>query len=119
MTKKILVVDDQPGIRMLIQEVFMEEGYDVTTAETGKEALDKLYRESFDLLILDYKLPVVDGLEVLNQLEHNQIYIPAIVMSGLAEDARKDLQQFSLIKEVFAKPFNIQELNSFVKRILN
>lgn len=114
MTKKILVVDDQPGIRLLLQEAFTDGGYDVTTSETGKEALDRMYAESFDLVILDYKLPVMDGSQVLKHLEHNQMFIPAIVMSGLAEDYKEELQQFTVIKEVFAKPFNIQEVSHFI-----
>ncbi|SFB26165.1 two-component system, response regulator, stage 0 sporulation protein F [Lentibacillus halodurans] len=118
MTKEILVVDDQAGIRMLLQEVFTDEGFSVTTAETGKEALDKIYAGSFDLLMLDYKLPVVDGSQVLKQLEHDQIFIPAIVMSGLAEDAGEELKHFGIIRKVFAKPFSIQEVSRFVKSIL-
>lgn len=119
MTKEILVADDQAGIRMLLQEMFADEGYHVTTVETGKEALDKIYAGSFDLLMLDYKLPIVDGSQVLSQLEQDRIFIPAIIMSGLAEDARKELKDFSFIRKVFAKPFNIQEVSRFVKHILD
>ncbi|WP_010531560.1 response regulator [Lentibacillus jeotgali] len=117
MTKEILVVDDQPGIRMLLQEIFSDEGYSVSTAETGKEALDQLYARSFDLLILDYKLPIVDGSEVLKRLERDQISVPAIVMSGL-DDIRKEINGFSIVRKVFAKPFNIQEVSDFVKGFL-
>ncbi|ALX49869.1 response regulator [Lentibacillus amyloliquefaciens] len=118
MTKEILVVDDQPAIRMLLQEVLKGEGYEVALAETGKEALDKVYAGSYDLLILDYKLPVVDGVQVLRQLENDQVPLPAIVMSGLAEEVRTESLQFNLVKEVFAKPFNIQEISGFVQKVI-
>ncbi|GGK07586.1 sporulation initiation phosphotransferase F [Lentibacillus kapialis] len=118
MTKAILVVDDQPGIRMLLQEIFNDEGYSVTTAESGKEALDSLYDRPFDLLMLDYKLPIIDGTEVLKQMERDQITVPAIVMSGLVEDVTKGINEFSIVKKVVAKPFNIQEVSEFVKRVL-
>ncbi|TFJ93382.1 response regulator [Lentibacillus salicampi] len=119
MKKEILVVDDQPGIRMLLQELFTDEGYNITTAETGKEALEKLYARSFDLLMLDYKLPLVDGADVLKQMERDEFNVPAIVMSGLAEDIKKEIKQFSIVRKVFAKPFNIQEVSRFVKSILD
>lgn len=117
MTREILVVDDQPGIRMLLQEVFSDEGYSVTAAETGKEALGQLYAHSFDLLVLDYKLPIVDGPEVLKQLERDNVLVPVIVMSGLAEDIRKEINEFSIVRKIFAKPFNIQEVSDFAKDI--
>ncbi|MFD1361622.1 response regulator [Lentibacillus salinarum] len=118
MTKKILVADDQPGIRMLLKEVFIDEGYDVTTVETGKEALDRIYAGSFDLLVLDYKLPVVDGVDVLKQLENDRVVIPAIVMSGLADDMKSALKQSRIVDEIFAKPFNIQEVSRSVNHLL-
>src|SRR5690625_527709 len=62
MQKEILVVDDQPGIRLLLTDIFENDGYKVNTAETGQEALDKIYKNFFDLIILDYKLPILDGL---------------------------------------------------------
>jgi|SRR5699024_269407 DNA-binding response OmpR family regulator len=119
MSKEILVVDDQPGIRLLLQEIFIAEGYSVTTAETGKEALEWLYARSFDLVMLDYKLPIVDGSEVLRQLERDQVLVPAIVMSGMGDDIRNELKQYSIVREVFAKPFNIKEVSRFVKSILD
>ncbi|MFD1036880.1 response regulator [Virgibacillus byunsanensis] len=117
MEKEILVVDDQPGIRLLLQEIFTNEGYKVTTAITGREALDKLYNKPYDLLILDYKLPIMDGGKVLQQLEAANIDIPAILMSGLAEDMIKEYQG-SLVKGILAKPFNVQYVCDLVKSIL-
>ncbi|RYG71717.1 response regulator [Lentibacillus lipolyticus] len=117
--KEILVVDDQPGIRMLLKEIFTNEGYCVTTVETGQEALESLYAGSFDLLMLDYKLPVVDGAQVLKQLERDQVAIPAIVMSGLSEDLMKESEEFGLVKQVLAKPFNVEEVCEFAKSILD
>ncbi|MFC4558100.1 response regulator [Virgibacillus kekensis] len=117
--KKILVVDDQLGIRLLLQEVFSNEGYQVKTVQTGQEALDVIYEESFDLLMLDYKLPVVDGVQVLQQLDRDNYYIPTIVMSGLAEDIIKESQRFSLVKKVLPKPFNVQDVCGIAEELMS
>lgn len=115
--QRILVVDDQPGIRLLLQEILVNEGYHVTTAQTGKEALDTIKGGSFDLLMLDYKLPIVDGIQVLQQLERDNVVITTIVMSGLAEDIIKELESFYSVKKVLAKPFNVQDIYSVTESI--
>ncbi|WP_188456877.1 response regulator [Virgibacillus oceani] len=118
MKKEILVVDDQPGIRLLLHEIFTSEGYKVTTAKTGKEALDKIHNNPFDLIMLDYKLPIIDGSQVLHQMEQEEIAIPAILMSGLAEDIIREKDKFSIVKEILAKPFNILDVCTLVKKLL-
>ncbi|SFE09201.1 two-component system, response regulator, stage 0 sporulation protein F/two-component system, OmpR family, response regulator MprA/two-component system, NtrC family, response regulator AtoC [Lentibacillus persicus] len=118
MPKDILVVDDQPGIRMLLQDILENAGFRVTLAETGKEGMEKIYEASYDLLILDYKLPIMDGPEMLRRLEKEKISLPVIVMTGMAEQVRDETLQFSLVEEVFAKPFNVQDISGFVGKVI-
>lgn len=119
MKKKILIVDDEHGICLLLQEVFKDEGYNVITAKTGKKALDIIKEQAIDLIIIDYKLPVIDGIEVLRELEKNNYSIPAILMSGMFETLHKDIQGMSLIKFTLAKPFDIDELTQRVSSLIN
>ncbi|HLR74657.1 MAG TPA: response regulator [Virgibacillus sp.] len=119
MTKhKILVVDDQPGIRLLLTEIFTHKGYEVSTAKTGREALDKINARSFDLVILDYKLPILDGLEVIKQLEQQDCTIPLILMSGLTEQLSKQRKESRLIKKIVSKPFDVQKMSTLVQSML-
>ncbi len=118
MEEEILVVDDQPGIRLLLTDILSDAGYNTTTASTGKEALDKLQEKPFALILLDYKLPVIDGVDVLKRIEKENLKLPAIVMSGLAEKIEEDMKSYPLVKELLAKPFNIQEIPAMVKRII-
>lgn len=118
MEKEILVVDDQPGIRLLLEDVFTNDGYHVTTAETGKEALDQLKNGTVDLLLVDYHLPIVHGLEILQWLEQKEMKTPTIIMSGLAEEVTTQSKQFANVKEVVAKPFNIQDIRHTVHQLL-
>ncbi|PAV31382.1 response regulator [Virgibacillus profundi] len=118
MAKEILVVDDQPGICLLLTDILENEGYIVYTANTGKQALDKVTEHLFDLIILDYKLPILDGTKVLQRMEAAEIHIPAILMSGLAEDIIKEAEHYSSVKNVLPKPFNVMDVCNIVKSII-
>ncbi|GGH71220.1 response regulator [Compostibacillus humi] len=117
--KEILIVDDQPGIRLLLTDILESIGYTVTTAENGKETLHLLEKMTFDLIILDYKLPLVDGSEVLQQMEERKIPTPAIIMSGLAENMEEEIQNYPRVKKILAKPFNIHDFCQEVNNILS
>lgn len=118
MTKEILVVDDQPGIRMLLTDILTNEGYQVSAAKTGKEALDKVYLKAFDLIILDYKLPIIDGMQVVQQMEHDKMEVPIILMSGLTEELIKESKKYHMVKKVIAKPFNVLDIQQFTNTLL-
>lgn len=121
MSKKgILVVDDQPGIRLLLTDILENEGYEVKTATNGKEALHILEESTdLDLLILDYKLPIIDGREVLQAIEEKNMQIPAIIISGLAEDMVEEAENYPFVQLIVQKPFNIKDVTAHVKGILN
>ncbi|QTN00884.1 response regulator [Sediminibacillus dalangtanensis] len=118
MKKTVMIVDDQPGIRLLLEEILKTEGYEIKTAENGKEALDKIVNEPPDLLMVDYKLPIMDASALLHRLAERGVTVPAILMSGLAEELEGKKDQFPMVKEIFAKPFNIEEARERVNRIL-
>ncbi|WP_138420768.1 response regulator [Aquibacillus sediminis] len=118
MGKTVMIVDDQIGIRLLLEEVVKSEGYQVEVAENGKEALDKIINQLPDLLIIDFKLPIMDGYAVVQQVEQQNIQIPTIVMSGLSEEAAKKMEAFDMVKEVFAKPFDIEEARVTINKLI-
>jgi len=117
LNQEILIIDDQPGIRMLLTDVLKNEGYKVTTAADGKEAVNKLYTNTYQLMIVDYKLPVISGLEIVKMLNKDKIEIPVIVISGLTDEIEKELADNPLVKEILAKPFDIYHLLKVVKNI--
>ncbi|WP_153463532.1 MULTISPECIES: response regulator [Sediminibacillus] len=118
MKKTVMIVDDQPGIRLLLEEILKTEGYQIKTAENGKEALDKIVNEPPDLLMVDYKLPIMDASALLHRLEEEGVTVPAILMSGLSEEIEGKKDQFPMVEEIFAKPFNIDDARERVNRIL-
>ncbi|WP_087973652.1 response regulator [Oceanobacillus rekensis] len=116
--KEILIVDDQRGIRLLITDILTGEGYQVSQASTGKEAVEQVNNKSFDLMVLDYKLPIIDGKKVLEILEKDGREIPVIVMSGMAENISAEIEKIKMVKKIIAKPFNIKDFCMQVEEVL-
>jgi two-component system nitrogen regulation response regulator NtrX len=78
----ILVVDDEPGVRSSISGVLRDEGFDVDTAETGEECLEKANGAAYDVIVLDIWLPGLDGLTTLQRLRERQIDSQVVIISG-------------------------------------
>jgi two-component system alkaline phosphatase synthesis response regulator PhoP len=121
MAKKILAVDDEKHIVRLIQVNLERAGYEVITANDGKEALDMVAAEQPDLVVLDVMMPVMDGFETLRNLKANPATreIPVIMLTAKAQDADVFRGWQSGVDCYLTKPFNPMELLSFVKRIFN
>jgi two-component system, response regulator, stage 0 sporulation protein F len=83
--KKILVVDDEESIRFLYKEELEEEGYVVECATNGEEALEKLPIFKPDLISLDIKMPVMDGIEALKRIRERDRRLPIILCSAYGE----------------------------------
>ncbi len=80
----VLVVDDEPGIRGLLGDILGDEGFSVSTAASGEDALEALAAELFDVVLLDVWLPGMDGIEVLRQMRAGGHRVPVVVISGHA-----------------------------------
>jgi CheY-like chemotaxis protein len=100
---KILIADDNRAIAMTLELKLKQEGFETTLVSNGKEALDLLEKEKFDLLLLDLIMPEMNGFDVLRALNQKGIKIPVIVDSDLsqAEDIDK-------VKEMGAVDFFIK-----------
>ncbi|MFP4978883.1 response regulator [Paenibacillus sp. CN-4] len=108
--KKVLIVDDQNGIRILLMEVFNSEGYATFQAANGKIALDIVRSESPDLVLLDMKIPGMDGLEILKHLKEIDPDIKVIMMTAYGElDMIKEATKLGALMH-FTKPFDIDEM---------
>jgi len=80
--ERILVVDDEPGVRSALEAILVDEGFDVTSVESGEDGLDALERESFDALLLDVWLPGIDGLDTLRRLRERNHDVEVVMISG-------------------------------------
>ncbi|MDA3129392.1 response regulator [Aliibacillus thermotolerans] len=117
---KILIVDDQDGIRSLLKALLSEEGYEVLEADNGDTALQLLETETIDLLLLDLKMPDRDGIDILMERKQRKlaekttvILITAYEEVGMVEEAKK-LGAVSCI----LKPFDIDKLKETLRTYL-
>ncbi len=116
--KKILVVDDQYGIRLLLKEVFSKENLTIFQASNGKQALEIIRTEKPDLILLDMKMPGMDGLELLRRLRKIDSSVKVIMMTAYGElDMVDEASRLGALTH-FTKPFDIEELRSEVMRQL-
>ncbi|MEK3798704.1 response regulator [Peribacillus sp. FSL H8-0477] len=115
MSGKILIVDDQFGIRILLNEVFHKEGYQTFQAANGIQALEILTNHSPDLVLLDMKIPGMDGNEILKRMKQIDPDIKVIIMTAYGElDMIQQAKDLGAITH-FAKPFDIDDIRSAVR----
>ncbi|GGD95654.1 response regulator [Paenibacillus nasutitermitis] len=112
--KKVLIVDDQNGIRVLLMEVFSSEGYVTFQASNGKLALEIVRNDAPHLVLLDMKIPGMDGLEILKHIKAINKDIKVIMMTAYGElDMIKEATDHGALMH-FTKPFDIDEIRMAV-----
>ncbi|MBW2636947.1 MAG: response regulator [Deltaproteobacteria bacterium] len=114
--KKILVVDDELMIRHLFQRMFSRE-YQVSVAESGKEAIEMLKKETFDVVFIDVVMPGMDGVETLNALKDIKPDIVAIMMTGFAVENKIQTAMKLGAFDYIYKPFEESEIQAIFKKL--
>ena len=115
----ILIVDDQQGIRMLLNEVFRKDGYQTFLASNGMEAIDIFSKEKVDCVLLDMKIPGMDGLEILNHLKKiDERNVPVFMMTAYGEQDLMDEALQQGVEKFFTKPFNIFDVRNEINTLL-
>lgn len=107
--KKVLIVDDEPGICYILETVLNSSGYDVKTASTGASALTVAESNCPDVVLLDLGLPDMDGMEVLRRLRE-WVSVPVIVVSARGNESAKVAALENGADDYISKPFGTQEL---------
>ncbi len=112
---KLLIVDDQYGIRLLLHEIFKKEGYEVFQAANGFQAIDIVVKDCPDLVILDMKIPGMDGVEILKRIKEINKDIKVILMTAYGElDIIEEAKKLGAL-QYFPKPFDIDEIKKVVR----
>lgn len=115
--ERILVVDDEAGIRDLVGTYLRNEGFEVDDAVDGDEALDRFARRPPDLIVLDLRLPTVDGFDVLREVRRSSS-TPVIVLSARSEEPDKLIGLELGADDYLTKPFSPRELVARVRAVL-
>jgi DNA-binding response OmpR family regulator len=113
---RVLVIDDEASIRLLYEDVLAEEGYEVLTAESGGEGLQKLREQSMDLVVLDIKLKTESGLDVLQRIVNQYPGLPVILCSAFI--SFQDDYTSWLAERYVVKSSDPAELLQEIKKVL-
>ena len=115
----VLIVDDEKNYPLILSEVLNEEGYETLTANSGKEALEKLKKSDVDLVLTDMKMPSMDGIELLEKIKAVDPQLPVIMMTayGTVEKAVEAMQKGAY--NYILKPFDNDSLVLFVGKAVD
>jgi two-component system alkaline phosphatase synthesis response regulator PhoP len=119
--KTVLVVDDEIHIVHVVAIKLRNNGYEVITANNGAEALELAQQESPDIIVTDYQMPVMSGLELVKELRENEITknIPVILLTARSFAISKEVQNDLQISRCLSKPFSPRELLGDIEDILH
>lgn len=115
----VLVVDDEEALRSVLSNELINEGYDVQTASDGDVAMTELDKTSFDLVLLDIKMPRVSGFEVLKHIKEHAGRTKVVMLTGFA-DLKNAIESKKLGADDFvSKPYDLVDLLTTIERVLN
>lgn len=117
MSKKVLVVDDEERLRMLLQSYLRQEGFEVVTATNGREALYTARHEQPDLIILDLMMPEMDGFSFMHA-HTKEANTPVIILTAKLDEQEKVLGLELGADDYMTKPFSLRELTARVRAVL-
>jgi DNA-binding response OmpR family regulator len=116
--QRILVVEDEKDIARGLKDILESEGYEVTTAHTGKEGLQSIYRKAPDCIILDLMLPDIDGYGVCEQVRQKKLNTPILMLTAKSQEYDK-IRGFKVgADDYLTKPFSVGELLARVMALL-
>jgi len=116
--KNVLVVDDEEVIRDVCSQILSADGYLVTTAASGKEALHLVSENEFDAVVTDIMMPDMSGLELLEVIKSTNLSVSTIVITGLGTFDMATQSDRLGAREFVVKPFTPDELSEAVRKAL-
>jgi DNA-binding NtrC family response regulator len=116
---KILVIDDEQGIRSLLDTLLSRKGYEVVLAASGQKGLELFRREHPDAVVLDLKMPEMDGMTVLKHIRNIDQKLPVVVLTGTGTPETEQEVYAVGATEFVEKEFSLHHLGDSLKRHLN
>ena len=114
---KVILIDDDDELLELLDEYLRENGFEVKTAASGEEGIERLEEEKFDVVILDVMMPGMGGLETLKIINNDHPYLPVIMLTAKAEEIDRVLGLELGADDYIVKPFSSRELLARIKAV--
>ena len=115
---RILIVEDDKDVRMILDHVFSGRGYDVTVAASAATALELLTEGQIDVVLLDYRLPDMNGLDLYCRIKDHQPNVPSVVVSAFATVEMIEAALDAGVSRVLPKPVDIGEILDAVEELV-
>ena len=116
--RKVLIVEDEAVVRESVRDWLTEDGYDVDVAENGDEALEKIKKEEFGVIVLDLKLPGIDGLQVFEQAKELKPETKGVIITAYpSKETQEKARRLGLL-DYLAKPFKVEDLERLITEAL-
>ncbi|SEM85609.1 response regulator [Paenibacillus sp. OV219] len=112
--QSVLIVDDQMAIRILLRELFEQEGLQVYEAANGTTAIEVARNYKVDFILLDLKMPDMDGIEALQEIRRFNQTVQVAMITAFVDPDKLDKARALGVKSFFTKPFDIEYLRSYV-----
>ena len=113
---RALLVEDDAGIRRLVERLLQRRNFEVDSATDGQTALDKLRGGHYSVLILDLMVPKVNGFEIIEFIRREELDLPVAVVSAVSQQALTRLDP-EIVKVVIPKPFDVEEFTKAILKI--
>lgn len=114
----ILVVDDDKVLTQLLRGLLEEAGYEVRICNNGEEAYDQMRDPKCACMLLDMRMPGINGAELLMLMAADEVTLPVIVMAAFPDFDEEEMKQFSNVQRLFHKPFYPEEILAAVKEVV-
>lgn len=118
LSKRILIVDDEEGYRKVLSNSLTDLGFETTVAASGMDALEEMKKKNYAVILLDMKMPGIDGIELLERIRKEQLFSSIVIITAYTyEDiAREAICKGA--KKVIRKPFSMDEIKSCLNELM-
>jgi len=116
--RKVLIVEDEAVVRESVRDWLVEDGYDVEVAENGEEALKKIKKEEFGVIVMDLKLPGIDGLQVFEHAKELKPETKGVIITAYPSKETQDKAKKLGLMDYLAKPFKVEDLEKLISQAL-
>ena len=114
----VLVVDDEAVVRETLAEMLADLDHKVVTAESGRDAVEKIGIDDFDIVFTDLAMPEMDGWQTAREIRKQKPELPVVLVTGYGATAQPPSGEVDLVADIIGKPFDFEQVTSAIARVV-